>query len=223
MKRLLCVLGFASIGNCYSVALNEVLPDPYPEVYNTTEVLPFEPHGWYGHHEIFTEWITKKRIKIAIEIGSWLGASTRDIAKLLPRHGVVFAVDTWKGSIEHQPGQHFTHPAIGYLFQQFISNVIHENLERKIIPVRLSSVEAAESLKPLGIRADFIYIDGAHDYDSVIADIRAWYPYLRKDGIFCGDDYTTPGVAQAVHEFADENDLLFVREREGHPWRLIKK
>ncbi len=36
----------------FSVELNDILPEPYPQVYNI-EVLPFDPHHWYAHHHIF--------------------------------------------------------------------------------------------------------------------------------------------------------------------------
>lgn len=206
--------------DCFCVGLNDVLPDPYPGVYQNVKVLPFEPHGWYFHHEGFKKLFSENYVKIAIEVGSWLGASTRDIAKLLPPDGIIYAVDTWKGSVEHQPGQTFCHPTIHYLFQQFISNVIHENLQHKIIPVRTSSVDGAKRLKPLNIKADFIYIDAAHDYTSVKNDLNAWYPYLKDGGIFCGDDYRIPEVAQAVNEFAAEHNLELTLESY---WRLLKK
>ncbi len=219
-KIFVAVLVFLSLGQAYSTELNDVLPDPYPEVYQNVTVLPFDPHGWYGHHAVFRKLIRKSRAKVAIEVGSWLGASTRDIAKLLPGNGVVYAVDTWKGSVEHQPGEPYTHPAIHYLFQQFLSNVIHEGLQGKIIPVRAASIEAAERLAQLNIKADFIYMDAAHDYNSVYQDLRAWYPFLREGGIFCGDDYTWPGVAQAVQQFAQENNLHITAD---YLWRLVRK
>lgn len=62
---------------------------------------------------------------------------------------------------------------------------------------------------------DFIYIDASHKYEDVKKDLYAWWPKLRIDGLFCGDDYThvvNPGsegiygVVEAVNEFADENN-----------------
>lgn len=56
---------------------------------------------------------------------------------------------------------------------------------------------------------DFVFVDGAHHYEGVIRDLRAWWPRVRPDGLFCGHDYAHPrdkrgifGVARAVHEFA---------------------
>lgn len=66
MRKLLLVtvLSFAIAGSSHSVELNVVLPDPYPEVYQKVKVLPFDPHGWYGHHHIFEKWIKENNVKM---------------------------------------------------------------------------------------------------------------------------------------------------------------
>lgn len=58
------------------------------------------------------------------------------------------------------------------------------------------SVHAAERFD----KVDFVFIDAAHDYDSVKADIEAWLP--KTTGVIAGHDYvsTYPGVVQAVDE-----------------------
>ncbi len=72
--------------------------------------------------------------------------------------------------------------------------------------VRLGSVEASKLFAPGTV--DFIYIDGAHDYRSVRADLHAWYPKLTDRGILAGHDFDDKphhaGVGRAVAEFADE-------------------
>lgn len=63
------------------------------------------------------------------------------------------------------------------------------------------------------IRFDAIFLDAAHDYDSVVADIAAWRPLLRHGhpgSLFIFHDYLHPrnngrgyGVRQAVDEWAE--------------------
>lgn len=209
MKYLSIFLGIicSNFQHCSATSLNDVLPDPYPQVYDTVELMAFDAHGWYIHHNKFQSLISNNQVKVAIEVGSWLGASTRDIAKMLPEDGVIYSVDTWQGSVEHQPGASNYYIPNNLLFSQFLSNVIHAGLQNKIIPVRLSSVEAALQLAPLNLKADFIYIDAAHDYESVKQDLYCWYPYLKEGGIFCGDDYPYEPTGQAVRDFAKENNL----------------
>lgn len=54
-----------------------------------------------------------------------------------------------------------------------------------------------------------IYVDAAHDYDSVCADIKCWYPKVVKNGIISFHDYKNPtyGVNRAVNEFASLYNL----------------
>lgn len=54
---------------------------------------------------------------------------------------------------------------------------------------------------------DWIYLDAAHDKESVSNDLKAWLPKLKKGGIMCGDDYleglhfdTMFGVKSALAE-----------------------
>ena len=38
---------------------------------------------------------------------------------------------------------------------------------------------------------DFIYVDARHDYCGVMDDLVAWWPKLRKGGLFAGHDFFT--------------------------------
>ncbi len=56
-------------------------------------------------------------------------------------------------------------------------------------------------------RYDFVFIDADHSYEGCKADIEAWVPKLKPDGLLCGHDYENPdcpqfGVKRAVDEFA---------------------
>lgn len=216
-KSLTLFLSCASLS--FANLIDDVLPDSYPDVYNI-EVLPFKEHGWFNNANFMTYLIKIFRVKNVVEVGSWLGTSTRHIARVLPADGVVFAVDHWKGSEEHQESKEFE-VLLPTLFQQFLSNVIHENLIHKIIPVRMDSLSAAEKLKPLNTHIDLIYLDGDHTLESVYADLSAWYPYVEKQGIICGDDWIWSGVQCAVTQFANENNLE-IHSPENF-WYLTKK
>lgn len=59
---------------------------------------------------------------------------------------------------------------------------------------------------------DFIYIDGAHDYESVKRDINLFLPKLNKNGIIAGHDYhgeAWPDVCNAVMETVGKPDRVF--------------
>jgi hypothetical protein len=62
---------------------------------------------------------------------------------------------------------------------------------------------------------DFVYIDGNHNYESVMEDIKVWFPKVRKGGLLGGHDFDPRNVAQqdvaeAVNDFAKENKLDYI-------------
>lgn len=167
-----------------------------PEPYRSINELPFDPHGWFGNADQLDMLLRDREINTVVEVGSWLG-STRHIASLLGDNGILYAVDTWAGS--PQEAVHMTDLRLPFLYQQFLSNVIHAKLTDKIVPIRMNSVEAA---KALNVKADLIYLDGAHDTVSVMNDIDHWLPHLKADGLICGDDWLWPTVRAAVENRA---------------------
>lgn len=72
--------------------------------------------------------------------------------------------------------------------------------------IRRTSLEAA-AMVPDGW-LDFVFLDGDHRREAVAADIRAWLPKVRKEGLICGHDFTPGwlGVIQAVQEAAETLD-----------------
>lgn len=211
--RIFIILSLFILTSCSDSISN--LPAPYNQL---TEVLPYDREGWYGNGEHIKKLISKENVNEVIEVGCWLGKSTRHIAKHLPRNGKVYAVDHWLGSVEHQEGGAFETEKLPYLYDQFLSNVIHKKLTSKIIPIQMSSLEAEKTLSD--VFPDLIYLDASHEYEDVYQDIVAWFPHVKGHGILCGDDYGWPGVKQAVHQFAEEHDLSI--ESDQAFWRFIE-
>lgn len=189
-----------------------------PVPYDKAELLPFRPEGFYANATAMEQIFAEKTPKVIVEVGCWLGVSTMHMGSMLPVGGVIYAVDHWLGSIEHQPNQPFWSPILPKLYDQFLSNIIHAELTDKIIPVRMSSLEASIYLS--GLKADLIYIDASHDYESVYADLYAWYPLIKDGGTFCGDDWHHPPIKQAVYQFADEQNLKVVVPPKSNMWIL---
>lgn len=190
-----------------------------PPPYNSLDyVRPFVKHGWYQNKRQLHKLIHEHQVKLVIEVGSWLGLSTIDIARTIPREGKVYAVDHWQGSTSHQRHGVDKYPWLPYLYEQFLSNIIHASLTDKVVPIRMDSISAAKVIK---IHPDLIYIDASHDTVSVYKDLCAWYPYVQEKGILCGDDWSFGTVKIAVHRFAKEHKLKI--ETDANFWRLLKE
>jgi predicted O-methyltransferase YrrM len=211
MKKLFTAL-------CFALASTTMFAEEQPELpapYNTVDVMPFNPQGWYRNGPSMEWLIRRAKAKTVIEVGSWLGLSTRHIAKTLPEDGVVYAVDHWLGS----PNENNSQFDMPNLYRQFLSNVIHENLAHKIVPLRMNSLEASQALKH--IKPDLIYIDATHEFTNVMLDLIMWFPYVKGHGVLCGDDYYWGHdypVKRAVDTFARENNLI-VRD-DGWMWYI---
>lgn len=134
-----------------------------------------------------------------VEVGSWKGRSISFLSvecinqSKFPK---IYAVDTWEGSAEHKDYDVVKDKKLFDLFKNNIKPISH-----LVTPIRKKSTEAAKDFDDSSVK--FIFIDAAHDYQSVKEDIAAWYPKVIKGGIIAGHDYYSPGtgVRQAVDEF----------------------
>jgi cephalosporin hydroxylase len=171
--------------------------------------------GWNSRHPAIRAIFEQAKPVVVMDVGVWKGGSTVFFAELLRDlhiDGVVIAIDTFLGSPEHWiPGD----PASGLfrsehgrpnLYQQFITNVLRREHHYRVVPLPQTSTNAAIILNRLGIRADLIHIDAAHNCEAVLEDARAYWKLLNPGGYLIGDDYhpSWPGVEKGAQEFARE-------------------
>jgi hypothetical protein len=168
------------------------------------------PHFWQtieGFFDpsdfMFYKWIVDNTTGPAhfVEIGSFKGLSSSFMAVEIANSGkqIQFdCVDTWEGSEEHQAGQVCEDSDVvnNALFDAFTRNM--KPVEGFYSPKRMTSVESAATYADNSL--DWVFIDAAHDYDSVKADITAWSNKVKIGGILSGHDYGHPPVAKAVNE-----------------------
>lgn len=140
-----------------------------------------------------------------VEVGSYKGRSSSYMAVEIAnsKKQITFdCVDTWQGSEEHQEGQLFQDIDVvnNRLYDVFLKNM--EPVKGLYNTKRMSSIEAAATYADASI--DMVFIDAAHDYDSVHADILAWSPKVKSGGIISGHDFPHPPVRRAVNELLGE-------------------
>ena len=199
---------------------------PYDEVDLTG--LEFDDHGWFSDEneeslKAIIETIGEDalpgsppgKLRGVIELGSWLGKSTRFFAE---RAEYVIAVDHWSGSAEHHDQNRTdTWPRLPRLFPQFLFNMIATG-HKNVVPVRMDTWEAHCSLRFPG-DVDLVYVDASHNYDAVWQDVFDWRDVLSPRGFICGDDYTLPDVQRAVDDVARQ--LLMRVFAKGPFWVLV--
>jgi len=141
-----------------------------------------------------------------VEIGSWQGQSIIHLCQRLQDLGktaTVNCVDTWKGE-QNQPSHlQVVDEHGGSILGKFTENIEAAKVAGMIKVTVGDSAESASRFEDGSM--DFIFIDAAHDYDSVVKDLAAWWPKLKEGGIFAGHDYPWHEVEKAVNEHASAN------------------
>lgn len=171
--------------------------------------------GWNSDHPLLDFAMTRRRPELVIEVGVWKGMSALHMASLMDTHaidGQILAIDTWLGTDRHlvdptRRDELRREAGMPGIYSVFLANVLDAGQQGRIVPLPMESRAAARALADLGVTADMLHIDGAHDYDGCLADLHGYWAILRDDGVLVADDYGHwPAVTRAVCSFAAEVD-----------------
>lgn len=169
---------------------------PWPE---TKPLVTPECTGWFcGENRDTLTQLLSPATQVVVELGSWQGLSARYIAAAAPNAAVI-CIDHWLGSTEHHRDPTWR-AQLPLLFDTFLSN-LWEYRDR-VVPMRTTSINGLRELAELGFAPDLIYIDTAHDEESVYQDVRAALRFPLAHLV--GDDATWPtvqlGLKRAIRE-----------------------
>jgi predicted O-methyltransferase YrrM len=90
--------------------------------------------------------------------------------------------------------------APGQLLEEFLENMCRLELSKYVRALPGTSVSAARNWD-LNLPIGLLFIDGAHDYESVRADFEFWSPLVVCGGLVIFDDVPTwPGPLQVTCE-----------------------
>ena len=133
-----------------------------------------------------------------VEVGSWAGSSAIFWASILKEfkeiNGTVFCIDPFKPFVKNdnkgfsQTAKKMSDALKDYdgVFELFNHNVKATHNDDIIVVAKGYSDQVYAILGDCIL--DFIFLDGAHNYSSVIKDLRNSGKKLRDEGIICGDD-----------------------------------
>lgn len=189
--------------------------------------------GFDGDHSFYGDAIARHADPLIVEVGSFLGRSAMLMAekmKAAGKQGCVVCVDHWLTDWQHCEEDEFRgltkhHCGAPTYYYTFMANVVAKGLQDFIVPLRMDAYNAARRLDVLKISPDVIYVDGCHDYDPVVSDLKMYWRVLRNAGVMIVDDYghrgnPFPGLEKAVNEFVSQNALKM--DRVGTKVRFVK-
>lgn len=127
---------------------------------------------------------------LGIEIGIFRGVFSEHL--LQHSHlSILYSVDPWLC---------FPTPETAESFYQETKERLAKFGKRSQI-LRTTALEAASYFQDAYF--DFVYIDSSHTYEDTQAELAAYWPKMKPNGLFCGHDYANcPDVKKAVDEFA---------------------
>lgn len=172
-----------------------------------------DPTSNRKHLEPHLQMLKQREDLVVAEIGVWKGENAERICELLDVRKI-YLIDPYDEYEEYNEGK------------SDISRLTNAESEAHN---RLKGYSYIEWIKDYSTKAvekiddelDYIYIDGNHAYKFVKSDIVNYYELLSEDGILAGDDIHFSGVAQAVSEFAVENNIQPHFEKISPDWYFI--
>ena len=162
-----------------------------------------------SHEELFNTILKKSPDSgVWVEIGSFIGKSMAYIYCESLQKNKKYEFHTVDPFLSHPETENFYKMFKidgNNLYGEFLKNI--EPIKDNINHYKSTSVEVSKKFNDESV--DVIYIDGAHDYDSVKADIQSWFPKMKKTSIMAFDDYLSrhTGLRKAVDEFVIKENL----------------
>lgn len=139
----------------------------------------FSYDDWFSYHiPVWKNVINKINSINYLEIGSFEGRSCLFISNLKNTNSVT-AVDTWKGSDEHNQ------ISFKKVFKNFKHNINCKNKSNIIFFKKTSDKFFAKNKNIYNL----IYIDGSHEYFQVKKDFENSFNCLEKNGYIICDDF----------------------------------
>jgi predicted O-methyltransferase YrrM len=161
--------------------------------------------NWFTYPTLYSMMVEKYPSKSHfVEVGTWKGMSAAYMAVEIinSNKDIKFdCIDIWD-YLETQSD--IPENLFGNLYDIFLENIAP--VKHMITPIRELSWDGAKHYEDKSL--DFVFIDAAHDYESVKKDINAWFSKVKDGGTIAGHDYAwCEDVRKAVHEFFGDKKI----------------
>jgi len=175
--------------------------------------------GWFSYPD-FYQMVANQDYTTYVEVGVWKGHSISYLANQLKKTDKkdikIYAVDLFEETYRYKDDENLR-SQVPLIYDIYNENLKNTGTREMIIDIKGVSWEKADKFEDASI--DFVFIDADHEYESVVKDINAWLPKIKKGGMISGDDYFNPcGVKQAVDEKFGAPDTDSGVRIYGHCW-----
>ena len=178
-----------------------------------------------GVGDLFLEEVNKKKPKVFLEVGVFHGVTARNICELLyDIHGDDFkyiGIDLFEKSHENKyeiiPNTQFSNPLkklyFNYIKRQnpYSKEAVEDLLKKFDKNVTLLKGNSNKILKNIDMKKiDYVFLDGGHDYKTVMNDLIYSKEVILNGGTVLCDDYDlsqAPGVEKAIDDFIKQNNF----------------
>ncbi len=178
-----------------------------------------------GDGDFFLEEIKKKKPKFFLEVGVFHGVTARNVCELLYQiHKNDFkyiGLDLFEKNDENKteiiPNTKFSNPLKKIYFEYikrqdpYSLESVKDLLKKFHRNVHLITGNSNKVLNKIDMsKIDFVFLDGGHDYNTVINDLNNCVDVVKRGGTILCDDYNlsyAPGVKKAIDEFTQLNNL----------------
>jgi len=178
-----------------------------------------------GHGETFLKEVLNKKPKSFLEIGVFHGVTARNVCELLYQiHGNDFkyvGLDLFEKSDQNKfeviPSTNFKNPFKKFYHQYIMRQdpysieAVSNLLKKFKNQVHLIKGNSNQVLKKMDMsKIDFVFLDGGHQYNTVVNDLNSCMDVLKFNGSILCDDYnlgSAPGVKKAIDEFVKTNNF----------------
>ena len=178
-----------------------------------------------GVGSFFLKEISKEKPKYFLEVGVFHGVTARNICELLFRiHGNDFkyiGLDLFEESDENKneiiPNTTFSNPLKTFYFRYikrqnpYSLEAVKDLLSKFKNNVHLIKGNSNKILSDIDMsKIDYVFLDGGHEYNTVINDLNCCLDIIKNNGTVLCDDYDlahAPGVKKAIDEFVKKNKL----------------
>ena len=179
-----------------------------------------------GVGDFFLNEVLKKKPKCFLEIGVFHGVTARNVCEMLFKiNGDDFkyvGLDLFEESDENKneviPNTTFSSNPVKQFYYKYIKRQNPYSLEsvedllRKFKNnIYLIKGNSNKVLKKIDMKKiDYVFLDGGHEYNTVLNDLNCCIEVINNNGTVLCDDYDlqqAPGVKKAIDDFVAKNSI----------------